>query len=100
MVGNRTRGRPRGSQSRKKTSRATESAIQEALEEVRELDAIEEVDKDLPVDYISGSPRDQKKSAGRFAVWGLGEAIKRPIQPPNCNRNLPADFFDSTGSPK
>ena len=41
MVGNKTRG----NQSRTKTSRATESAIQEALEEVRELDAMDEAEQ-------------------------------------------------------
>ena len=55
--------------------------------------------KDLPVDF-SGTLEDQKKSAGRIAVWSLGEAIKRPKQPPNLRTESASRFFDSTGLPK
>ena len=41
MAGKKTRS----NQSRKKTSKATESAIQEVSEEMRELDAIDEVEQ-------------------------------------------------------
>ncbi len=45
MVGNRPRGRPKGSKLKKKTSRDTESAIQEASEAVPKLDATDEVEQ-------------------------------------------------------
>ena len=44
IVGNRPRGRPKGSKSKKKTSRDTESAIQEALEAVYKLNAIDKAE--------------------------------------------------------
>jgi len=50
--------------------------------------------KDLSVDFFSGTLEQPKISAGGNCrtLWRLGLAIKRPKPPPFYQRNLPADF--------
>ncbi len=54
MVGNRPRGRPKGSKLKKNTSRATESAIQGVLEEVHELITIDKAEQHLKKQSYKG----------------------------------------------
>ena len=78
-MGNRPRGRPKGSKLKKKTSRDTESAIQEASEAVPKLDATDKVEQHPKKRSRKGTknqPPEQQPEAAVETPINVGDEVE------------------------